>query len=215
MVERIITGELGVNTYLYNFKDNLVVIIDPGSDAELIKDRIKKSSFIPVAVILTHGHFDHIGAVMEIKKYYNIKVYIHKKDAKYLGINALTAHKEMLEAMGLAGDYYISQYYTDTPEPDVLLEDTNVLTEFSLSVIHTPGHSPGSICLYSKNNNIVFTGDTLFKSGMGRTDFPGGDFNTLERSLNNLLTLPKDTIVYPGHGPESTIAAESNITQLY
>lgn len=215
MIERIITGDLSVNTYLYNYSENKIAVIDPGSESRRIIESIKQMNFTPTCIILTHGHFDHIGAVKEIKDNYNIPVYVHAEDAKYLGEKGYNVHKEMLESMGMIGDYYMNIYYTETPEADYKVKNSDTIGETGLMVLHTPGHSQGSICLYSKNNSLVFTGDTLFKMGAGRTDFPGGDFKTLQTSLENLLQLPQQTKIYPGHGPDSTIGQERDVMQLY
>lgn len=209
MIETIITGDLGVNTYLYNFRDNSIVIIDPGSDEDKIISAIEKNSFTPMAILLTHGHFDHIGAVKYLKDKYSIPVCIHSDDATFLGEKSERRHKEMFSGMGPNGEFFFNNYFRDSDNPDRILNDNDSMDEFGLKVIHTPGHSPGSSCFYSRDNRVIFTGDTMFKNGMGRTDFPGGDFGKLIKSLEKLKTLPSETIVYPGHGPSSTIKDES------
>ncbi|OQY37824.1 MAG: hypothetical protein B6229_07495 [Spirochaetaceae bacterium 4572_7] len=215
MIERIITGDLDVNTYLYNYREGLVVIIDPGSDSDKIKEQIATKGFIPKAIILTHGHFDHIGAVKIIKDFFNIPVYIHTEDATFLGPKSIERHTQMFSNMGPQGAYYLDKYLTESDDPDFIIKDQDILKEFNLRVIHTPGHSPGSICLYAEENSILFTGDTLFKSGIGRTDFTGGDYKTLISSLDKLWTLPENTKIYPGHGATSTISLEIKSKHLY
>ncbi len=215
MIERIITGDLGVNTYLYNFKDDQVLIIDPGSNYLEISSLITEKEYKPAAILLTHGHFDHIGAVKELSNSFNIEVYIHKKDSKYLGKGSLDVHKKMFSSMGPGMDAYLGNSFIECNSANILLEGDDDLDNFGLKSIHTPGHSPGSTCFYSEKDAVLFSGDTLFKGGLGRTDFPGGDYQTLINSLDKILKLPKNTVVYPGHGQTTTIQSEMNITQLY
>lgn len=208
MIDRIITGDLGVNTYLYNYSENKTVIIDPGADADNIIYEINNKNYQIRGILLTHGHFDHIGAVKELKDYFNTNVYISHEDSSFLGSTGAKRHLEMFESMGPGSGAYFNAYYVKNDSADVLLNDNDVLSEFGLKVIHTPGHSPGSICLYSENDSIIFSGDTLFKDGLGRTDFVGGNYDTLMSSIKKLMLLPKETAVYPGHGPFTTIGSE-------
>ncbi len=208
MIEKIITGDLEVNTYLFNYKDNLAVIIDPGSDAEKIIDAVNRKELSIKGILLTHGHFDHIGAVSDIKNRYNVPVYIHNEDSSFLGSSGLDKLKEMFNYIGGSLDYYIKAYYKETPEADQLLSDNNELEEFGLKVIHTPGHSPGSCCFYAEKAGLMFTGDTLFNGGIGRTDFVGGNYNTLMQSLKKLKNYPENTKIYPGHGSSSYLKHE-------
>ncbi|QEN05018.1 MBL fold metallo-hydrolase [Thiospirochaeta perfilievii] len=209
MIETIITGDLGVNTYLFNFSDNKIVIVDPGSDEDKIIKKIEVLDLKPEAILLTHGHFDHIGAVKTIKSKYNIPVYIHSGDSVFLGDKGSQTHLEMFKSMGQNSDYFFNSYYVENDPADFIIKDGDILTDFSLEVIHTPGHSPGSVCFYSKDKQVLFTGDTMFKGGMGRTDFIGGNYNQLLNSLEKLKKLPIDTKVFPGHGDSSTIGRES------
>lgn len=209
MIKTIITGDLGVNTYLYNYESNNIVVVDPGSNSNLINSSILTNNYIPKAILLTHGHFDHVGAVKDLKDKYDIPVYIHKDDSSYLGESGKESHMELFKTMGPNAGAYFNAYYTENDEADSLLDDNEELSEFGLKVIHTPGHSPGSCCFYSEKNSVVFTGDTMFNSGMGRTDFPGGNYLKLINSLERLKELPDSTKVYPGHGPETTIKLES------
>lgn len=208
MIETIVTGDLGVNTYLYNFKDKKALIIDPGAEPEKIIHRIEEKNLEIVGIILTHGHFDHIGALQELKEKFKVPLYIHKDDSTFLGPESMERHRQMFKPMGAQGMFYVDTYYMETPKADIVLEDNQELNDFGLKVIHTPGHSPGSICLFSQENGIVFTGDTLFKNGLGRTDFGGGDYNTLIKSLEKLFSLPMETVAYPGHGPITHIGDE-------
>jgi hydroxyacylglutathione hydrolase len=175
------------------------LIIDTGLDAGELVDFLQRHNLNPVAAILTHGHVDHITGVVELRgRFPQIKIYIHKLDA-----GMLTGEKDNLSAM--AGISF-------SPGPaDSLLEEGDAIEQANvkLKVLHTPGHTPGSICLYSKDDGIVFVGDTLFADSVGRTDMPGGNAALLIKSIKQkLCTLPDETIVYPGHGPQTTISQE-------
>lgn len=208
MIDRILTGDLGVNTFLYNYTKNKTVIIDPGADAENIIYEISHKNYEITGILLTHGHFDHIGAVKKLKDYYKTKVYIHKDDSSFLGKHGDKRHLKMFQSMTSGSNAYFNTYYVENDEPDKQLKDNQFLNDFGLKVIHTPGHSPGSICFYSEKDCILFSGDTLFKDGLGRTDFVDGDYNTLINSLKKLRILPGETDVYPGHGAFTTIKDE-------
>ena len=209
MVERIITGDLGVNTYLYNYDKKDTLIIDPGSDSDKILSRITYSDYNITGILLTHGHFDHVGAVKILKDKFKTKVYIHQDDSTFLGEKGSERHMEMFQSMGPGGTVYYNTYYVENDAADIILSDEDSISKFGLKVIHTPGHSPGSICLYSKKESILFSGDTLFKNGLGRTDLSGGNYQTLMNSLKKLSKLPKETVVYPGHGDQTTIQEEN------
>ena len=209
MIETIITGDLGVNTYLYNYQEDRILIIDPGDDFNTIVNVIDEKGYKPKLILLTHGHFDHIGAVPELRDKYNIPLYIHTADSTFVGNEGQNRHKEMFNSLGTQGNYYFDNYYREINRADVLFNQGDEIGESDLTVIHTPGHSPGSSCFYSIKNNLLFSGDTLFNGGFGRTDFIGGDFNILENSIKELFNLPQNTIVYPGHGSTTTIGNEN------
>jgi glyoxylase-like metal-dependent hydrolase (beta-lactamase superfamily II) len=206
-IERLILGAYETNCYVLRSraaKDCLV--IDPGTGAGRLLDFLEGGELNPVAVILTHGHIDHIGGVSELRDNYpDIKVYIHKLDARMLE----DMHSNLSAMMGET---------FSTKAADFTLEDGSVVEQagIRLEVLHTPGHTPGGICLYSKNDGVVFTDDTLFADSVGRTDFPGGSMEKLLKSVRGkLFMLPDDTVVYPGHGPSTTIAQEKAHNQFF
>lgn len=197
LVEKVIVGETQTNCYILGCsKTKEAMIIDPGSEKDKIIEKINSLNLIPKYIILTHAHGDHIGAASDLKKYYNIPICVHHMDLNMLS-NADLNYSEMI---------------FDKPisiKTDMILDNTDVLNLGTLKVeiIHTPGHTHGSISL--KCNDVIFCGDTLFKESIGRTDLVGGSYNKLINSIiNRLLILPDNTIVYPGHGPETTIGYE-------
>lgn len=194
-VYRLIVGFMESNCYIINEGEE-AIIIDPGGEGELILDKLNELKTKVIYIVNTHGHMDHIGANKIIKDNTGAKILIHKKDAKMLTDGWLN-----LSAV----------FYEETVSypADRLLEDGDdiEISNLKLKVIHTPGHTKGGICLLG--DRFVFTGDTLFASGIGRTDFPGGSYKTLIDSItNHLLVLEETTIIYPGHGDSSTIGRE-------
>lgn len=171
------------------------IIIDPGDEASVILQNVSTLGLNIKHIILTHGHIDHVGALKDTKEATGADIAIHTEDAPALS-------KDLVNRMfGLT--------YPKPPPPDRLLGDGDIISfaDISLKVLHTPGHSPGSICLLM--NDHLFSGDTLFSGSIGRSDLPGGDYTKLMHSLKTkLLMLPDDIRVYPGHGPTTTIGGE-------
>lgn len=200
-IDRLILGAFETNCYVVRDSDSATecLIIDAGLQADRLIDFLGRHKLNPVAVILTHGHADHIAGVALLRQSFpRIKVHIHKLDAQML-----TQPEHNLSA-------FAGEPITTGPA-DSLLQDGDIIEQagVKLQVLHTPGHTPGGICLYSKDEEIVFTNDTLFAESVGRTDFPGGSTSRLIKSIRGkLLTLPEQTKVYPGHGPVTTIAHE-------
>ncbi|MCP4705054.1 MAG: MBL fold metallo-hydrolase [candidate division Zixibacteria bacterium] len=181
---------------VWDEKDKIGVIIDPGDEDELIAEKIEKLGFTPKAILLTHGHGDHIGAVTPLKEKYKIPVYIGKDDAPML----LSPSANVSAIFG---------YEIVCAPADFLVEDEQVIKIGSLEfvVFSTPGHTRGGVCYFCEN--ILISGDTLFYSSIGRTDLPGGDYHQLITSIKEkLLCLPDDIVCYPGHGPSTTVGAE-------
>jgi glyoxylase-like metal-dependent hydrolase (beta-lactamase superfamily II) len=194
IIETLPVGQLEANCYLLaDEKSGEAMIIDPGDEPDRI---IEKAEGLNVRyIVLTHGHFDHVGAVSELKEATGAEIAIHESDVEVYG-----SVKEHAEFWGFMLD--------PPPRPDILLKegDEIVLGNLCFVVYHTPGHSPGSMCLYT--NGVVITGDTLFSGSVGRTDFPGGDIGQMKESFRRLMGLPDDTAVLSGHGPATTIGRE-------
>jgi glyoxylase-like metal-dependent hydrolase (beta-lactamase superfamily II) len=193
ILEKIVVGSMEVNCYLLGqVRTKEIVIIDPGDDYLKIKKVIDRLKLIPKFIVNTHGHMDHIGADDK----FNLPIYIHKLDKDCL----TNSHRNLSAMFGLS--YQVKSGAKTLEDEDILKLD-----DLRLEIIHTPGHTAGSICI--KVDDIVFTGDTLFLGGVGRTDFPGSSEKDLFRSIREkLLVLGDSTIIYPGHGPESTIGKE-------
>lgn len=196
LIKKIIVGPLQVNCYIiFDETTKKAIIIDPGDEPDILMDFIRKNGLIVDYILCTHGHFDHVGVVSDLKKETGAKVLIHKDE-----LTIYNAARDMAAFWG----YDINSL----PEPDGFVEEGDTINVGSLNfkVLHTPGHSPGSISIYG--NGIVITGDTLFEGSVGRTDFYGGDIKRLKESFNRLMSLHDDTRVLPGHGSETTIGRE-------
>ncbi len=207
-IDYLILGDYETNCYVLR-KESLglrendaaqdCLVIDPGLEAGDLLEFLDEQKINPVAVLLTHGHIDHIAGLAVLRsRFPEIKVYIHNLDAEML-----TEPSINLSAM--TGSAFV------TEAEDASLKEGEIidLAGVKLLVLHTPGHTPGGISLYSKEDGVAFVGDTLFADSIGRTDFPGGSMSQLLASVREkLFTLPEETQVYPGHGPATTIAAE-------
>lgn len=194
-VQRLVVGLIDTNCWIASDADGTpAVVIDPAGDAEVILDALRDR---PVeTIVLTHGHFDHMMAVPALIEATGAPLAVHRLDA-----DALTDPARNLG--GMAG------VVVAAPVPDIVLEDGDEVRcgDTPLRVLHTPGHTPGSICLYAPGH--LFSGDTLFADSVGRTDMAGGDARALAASIREKLApLPDDTEVYPGHGGQSTIGRE-------
>lgn len=214
MIKQIVVGVCSTNCYLFYDKYLRCVIIDPGDNEVEIISNIKSMNLTPVGIVLTHGHFDHTAALGKIREYYqkkgtDLKTAIHAEDRKYLGESGEKLSKQFLSFLELNENTKFFDSLTRLPEADILLKESERVFNMDLNVIETPGHTKGSICLFSEDDGILFSGDTLFYRGIGRTDFPDGNSQNLINSIKKkLFTLPKNTKVYPGHGPATNIMNE-------
>jgi glyoxylase-like metal-dependent hydrolase (beta-lactamase superfamily II) len=190
-------GPLQTNCYvLFNEDESKSIIIDPGMNPERVVERLKNVQV--EAILLTHAHFDHIGGVDRLRKLHNCPVYIHDAEVEWL-VNA--------ELNGSLRWSDVTAPITTTPAEEVLFDgQTLVMLGHEIHVIHTPGHSPGSVSFWM--GDVLFGGDVLFRGGVGRTDLPHGDWRTLSKSIQYLFTLKDDTAVLPGHGPTTSIGYE-------
>ena len=177
---------------------NPAVVIDPGADADAIEGALRENGLTLSEIWLTHGHIDHISATMDLLKGLSapVPVRIHAADAAwaFTPFNRFPPYRPM----------------TGKPQNLSLVEEGTLLKAgaIEVKVLHTPGHSPGSVCYHLESESVTLTGDTLFRRSVGRADLYGGDMGALRKSLKRLATLPEGTRVIPGHGPETTIADE-------
>lgn len=203
-IKQISTGVWKENCYIISNSANQGLLIDPGAEAKKIDNYIIKNRIKLLAIINTHGHYDHIGAVSFFKKKYSLPFYLHSKDEK------------LSKSANLYVKIFESKKFIDIPEIDFFIDDIDtplVLDQFSVECIESPGHTMGSICI--KLENHLFTGDTILPGQVGRTDLPGGNNNKLVKSLSILSRLSPDTIIYPGHGSHSILSVEMNTINKY
>ncbi len=213
IVERLVVGPLETNAYLVGCpRTHEGAVIDPGGDADRIVARSRELSLCIAWILDTHGHGDHMAANAQVKQAFpEARIAIHEADAEYLERPDLN----LTAAFGCP---------LTSPPPDVLLHDSDEVKVGAIrfNVICVPGHTPGGIALYAQESDgeedppVLFCGDTLFAGGMGRADFPGGSHSMLVKSVKErLLTLPSETIVYPGHGELTTIGQEAKFNPFF
>lgn len=193
-------GPVQTNCYIISNKQQDCLIIDPGEEGNKIINEIRKANLNPQAILLTHAHFDHIGAVDTVRDAFGIPVYMHKKEKEWLGepnLNGSGKYAQLPNYMIKQADHYLA------PAKEV------TVGSFTFEVVHTPGHSPGSISFLFDEDRLAFVGDTLFKNSIGRTDLIDGDEKLLLKSIREkLLVLSNDTIIYPGHDESTTVEDE-------
>ena len=203
-INRYVVGMVQTNCYIViNDETKECFIIDPGASGKQLAEKIKQDNLIPVAILLTHGHFDHAGGADDLAKEFDIKIYAHEAEED-------TLHDPQKNVSWMVGA-------KESYDADVFLKDSKIvnLAGFDIKVLHTPGHTEGGCCYYIADEEFVFTGDTLFAQSVGRTDFPGGSMSQIVRSIREkLMTLNKagnletDIMVYPGHNDPTTIETE-------
>ncbi|NOY08793.1 MAG: MBL fold metallo-hydrolase [Spirochaetes bacterium] len=214
MIERIIVDPLRTNCYIYSSVKNRCIIIDPGGQEQEIISSIDMLNLIPEGIVFTHGHFDHTAAAGKLKEYYtnrnlDIRLAIHEMDREYLGKTARNRNERDFNELGFSAMDINGDIYSGLPEADIILHEGDSVFDTNLTVIETPGHTRGSICLFGESEHILFSGDTIFFEGIGRADLPGGDEQTLINSIKEkILVLPGDTRIFPGHGPLTSIERE-------
>ncbi|MGB9883405.1 MAG: MBL fold metallo-hydrolase [Microgenomates group bacterium] len=194
-------GQLQTNCY-FLIQENDLIIIDPADEASFITEEIQRQRLNLVAMLATHGHFDHLMAVGEIQKSFSVPLYINKKD------------QFLVDRLGETAQYFLNYKPIIFPILKIKnLEFSNSLKfkNFKFEILKTPGHTPGSVCFYFEKEKIIFTGDTLFKGSIGRYDFSYSNKTDLKKSLKKILSFPDDVIVYPGHGEKTRIKDEKKL----
>jgi glyoxylase-like metal-dependent hydrolase (beta-lactamase superfamily II) len=228
-IYHIIVGNLATNCWIYPLDnaagngqpDGLTpcAVIDPGEEGGRITAFLDQHKLFPAYIILTHGHFDHIGGVSVLAKEYRsryggasrVTIAIHAADAEYLGSDAFSVHNRGIKAV-FGNSAHIEMLMELQPAADLLLNEGDTIGPFT--VLHLPGHTPGSIALWDKEAQVMFSGDTLFCGGYGRTDLPGGNAKLLLASLKRLFNMNGDIQVYPGHDGITTIGQEARDFQM-
>jgi len=203
-INHYVVGMVQTNCYIViNDETKECFIIDPGASGKQLAEKMRQDNLTPVAVLLTHGHFDHAASAKTLAKEFDIKIYAHENEADTLR----DPQKNVSWMIQLKESY----------DADVFLKDEQIIdiAGFEIKVLHTPGHTEGGCCYYIAEEDVVFTGDTLFAQSVGRTDFPGGSMSQIVRSiqeklmtLNEAGNLETDIMVYPGHNDPTTIETE-------
>ncbi len=214
MVERVIVGPWKTNCYIYSSTKKECIIIDPGGSEAEIASRVDVLNMVPIGIALTHGHVDHVAALGKLRDSYGARGYrlpvaICPADRRFLGTGGRENHRESLEVLGLDEQSFFGIGPDELPKADVRLKEGDRVFDMDLVVLETPGHTPGSVCFYAEKEGILFSGDTLFFDGVGRSDLPGGSDKKLRESiLKKIAVLPPETRVFPGHGPFTTVERE-------
>ncbi|WP_332646740.1 MBL fold metallo-hydrolase [Lysinibacillus sp. 54212] len=195
-------GPIQTNCYIVSNKNKECVIFDPGEEGVRLVKEIRAIGLKPLAIFLTHTHFDHIGAVEILREAFQVPVYVHEKEVDWLG-------DPMKNGSGKYAE--LPNYVVKTPEVEHIIREEQIFEvgNITFKAVFTPGHSPGSVSYIFEEDGFAIVGDTLFERSVGRTDLIGGSMSVLLKSIHDkLLSLPEDTIIYPGHGGYTTPAAE-------
>ena len=213
-IEKFETGYLMVNTWVFPLSEKSVAVIDPGGLSPELSQYLDKLHPTHLEIMLTHGHFDHVGGLPAlVRKYSDYRLWIHEKDAAYLGTAGTETHFKSFEPLHVQ-KLIEPLKKNPLPEPTDFYKGGDNVNGFI--VLYTPGHTQGSICLWNKEAGILFSGDTLFYGSRGRTDLLGGNEMQIRQSLRRLFTeLPEHTHVYPGHGSNTTIEFEKKYQGAY
>ncbi len=201
-IKTIITGQIEENCYLVCDENKHCMVIDPGDEYQHILKTIKENELIVETIVLTHGHYDHVGAVNEIKQETGARVVAHEEE------------KELISKSDMSLSRYVDPDFP-IPAVDDYVKEGDVISVGSLSftVMHTPGHTQGGMCLY--RDGVLFSGDTIFQGTLGRWDFPTGNLSKLIHSITRrIFTLPDDTVIYSGHGDKTTVGAEKEHNEV-
>jgi hydroxyacylglutathione hydrolase len=214
MVERVVVGPWKTNCYIYSSTKKECIVIDPGGSESEIASRVDVLNMVPVGIVLTHGHVDHLAALGKLRdsyaaRGYSLPIAINAADRRFLGTGGRETHREDLEFIGLDEMSFFGVDADELPKADVRLKEGDRVFNMDLVVLETPGHTPGSVCLYAEKEGILFSGDTIFFDGVGRTDLPGGSEKKLRESIEKKIALlPPETRIFPGHGPFTTVERE-------
>lgn len=216
MTIRRVIGLLGTNCYFHVYRGpdgaQRAVAIDPAQDGRILAELLAERGVEPAGVVLTHGHLDHTAGALEFIDFFKARglalpCAVHADDAAYLGESGYRKNRELF--LGLGDEGLFEAIYRPLPEASILLADGDAVLDSGLRVLHTPGHTRGSICLVSDAERLLYSGDTLFLLGVGRTDSEDGDEGALAASLKRLFdALPEDYECFPGHGSKTTLKAE-------
>lgn len=197
-MSKLVVGPVATNCYIVsNENTKEAFIIDPGAEPERIIEKAKEIGVSVKAILLTHGHFDHISAVREVKKAFDVDVYVGQEDADLMADTELNV------------SYMFGMPYVARADKTLCDGEELKIAGFFIKVLFTPGHTKGGVCYYLEKEKVAFSGDTLFQQSVGRTDFPTGSARVLSESIKNkLLTLPEDLQLFPGHGDSTTVGYE-------
>ncbi len=195
-IQSLPLGPVQANCYLITDDAGNCLIIDPGEEPEKIEQAVEQAHAVPAAILLTHAHFDHIGALESIRERYKVPVYLHEQERTWLRnpeLNGSAKYPDLGAVVCGPADYHVQH------------DGTLEIGPFTVETRHTPGHSPGSVCYVFHDDRFAIVGDTLFKQSIGRTDLPGGNTHELLTAIERqLLSLDEDYRIYPGHGPKTT-----------